>query len=379
MKMMWGSAARRLWFSLLLWLLWFLSPAPSQDAPSASSKSGDTPARVSGSNDSPKNAVPVTESLRSLPPALEEVFLRSPQGIEELQLMEAHQRELVERVTPCVVGLQIGQAQGSGVIVSPEGIILTAAHVVQRPGMNVVVIFSDGRRARGVTLGIDRSNDAGMVRIGSGADAASGQPAKVPDKPFPFVPVGDSKALRVGQWVLTLGHHGGYQPGRKPPARIGRVVSLSDDLIVTDAPLVGGDSGGPLFNMKGEVVGIHSRIGGSLAANMHVPTHIFQQGWDRLAKGEMWGEVPRGAPYIGVRGDPDAPDARIAEVEPGQPADRAGLKVGDVVVQFEGREVKTFSDLVAMVAEREPGERVKIVVRRGEELVELQLEIGRRR
>jgi serine protease Do len=80
-----------------------------------------------------------------------------------------------------------------------------------------------------------------------------------------------------------------------------------------------------------------------------------------------------------VRGDPDSTEARIAQVEPNQPADRAGIKVGDVIVRFDGQEVKTFSDLVGMVAEREPGEKVKIVVRRGEELIELELVIGRRR
>ncbi|GIW93031.1 MAG: hypothetical protein KatS3mg110_1072 [Pirellulaceae bacterium] len=323
------------------------------------------------------DAPPVTASLSALPPQLVEVYgNRRPPEPADLPLMDAHQRELVERLRPCVVALQIGDAQGSGVVVSPDGLILTAAHVVQSPRRPVRIIFADGRQAEGVTLGMDRDTDAGMVRItrrrGRGQNDASSDP-------YPYAPVGDSAALEPGQWVLALGHPGGYQPGRKPVARIGRVLSVTDHTIVTDGPLVGGDSGGPLFTMTGEVVGIHSRIGRSLSANMHVATKSFQANWDRLVAGEIWGEVPRGAPYIGVRGDPDVEEARIAEVEPGQPADKAGIQVGDVVVKFDGQEVKTFSDLAKLVSECEPGEVVKVVVRRGEELVELELVIGRRR
>jgi len=318
---------------------------------------------------------PVNASLKQLPAELEEVIYRAPSTPEQLQMLEAHQQALIKLVTPCVVGLQVGDAQGSGVIVSPDGLILTAAHVVQRPGQRMRVFFSDGKVARGITLGMDRSADAGMAKITGNTD----DPQATDGVTYPYVTVGDSDALRIGEWVIAIGHHGGYRPDRAPPVRIGRVLAKSDDVITTDSLLVGGDSGGPLFNMRGEVVGIHSRIGFSLSANMHVPARSFQSSWDRLVKGEIWGEVPRGSPYIGVRGDPDSTEARIAQVEPNQPADRAGIKVGDVIVRFDGQEVKTFSDLVGMVAEREPGEKVKIVVRRGEELIELELVIGRRR
>jgi serine protease Do len=137
--------------------------------------------------------------------------------------------------------------------------------------------------------------------------------------------------------------------------------------------------GGPLLDMSGQVIGIHSRIGGSLTANMHVPVSIYRENWERLTAGEMWGEVPRGAPYIGVRGDPASESAKIVFVEPGQPADRAGLQVGDIVTRFDDKEVTDFAALAAMVADKEPGEKVKLDVRRGEASLQLEMEIGRRR
>ncbi len=333
-------------------------------------QSSETPAGIS-------QPLPVTASLSALPPSLVEVYEnRRPPEPSDIVLMDEYQRELVERLRPCVVALQIGQAQGSGVIVSSDGLILTAAHVIQRPGLPVRVTFFDGEQAEGVTLGMDRGSDAGMARI---KRRISSNPDSQASTAFAFAPVADSSSLTVGQWVIALGHPGGYQAKRKPVVRIGRVLSVNDETIVTDGPLVGGDSGGPLFNMKGEVVGIHSRIGNSLQANMHVATKSFQVVWDRLLAGKIWGEVPRGAPYIGVRGDPDSQEARIAEVEPGQPADKAGIKVGDVVVEFGGQEIRTFSDLVSRVAESTPGEVVKVVVRRDEQLIELDLVIGRKR
>jgi len=303
-----------------------------------------------------------------------EVIFRGevPRTVDQLREMEKRQTELVEKVTPCTVGLQIGEAQGSGVIVSADGIVLTAAHVVQKPGLQVQVILYDGRVVPGKSLGMDRTGDAGMVKINPTEN--DGKPVE-----WPHLKMGDSEAVRQGQWCLVTGHPGGYQKGRKPVVRFGRVLSSDDALIVSDCTLVGGDSGGPLLDMNGDVIGIHSRIGGDLTANMHVPVKIYRDSWDRLAAGKLWGEVPHGSPYIGVQGEPDATDAKISKVEPGQPGDRAGIQAGDVIIRFDDEVVGDFATLASLVADRDPGDRVKLEVKRGEEVLELELVIGRRR
>jgi len=341
----------------------------------------DDPAPAAAASES---ATSVTARIDPIPPGIEAVYRgAAPVSVEQLREMEAHQRQLVAKAMPCIVGLQIGQAQGSGVIVDANGLILTAAHVVQRPNQSVNVIFPDGTIVRGRTLGLDRASDAGMVRIngpppsdggGGGANGAEPKPGG-----WPFLEVGGSEKLAVGQWIVTLGHPGGYQRGRNPVVRVGRILSLEGDLVVTDGPLVGGDSGGPLIDMSGKVVGIHSRIGGSLTANMHVPSQAFRDAWDRLAAGEMWGDVPRGSPYIGVQGDPDNDRAKIVYVEPSQPADRAGLKAGDVVTRCDDTPITDFSSLAAIVSDSEPGRKVVLEVERGDETLKLDLVIGRRR
>src|SRR5205807_4246056 len=117
-------------------------------------------------------------------------------------------------------------------------------------------------------------------------------------------------------WCVVTGHPGGFRPGRSPVVRVGRILELNltspRAYLRTDCTLVGGDSGGPLFDMHGRVIGIHSRIGGSITANLHVPVDTYRETWDRLVKGERWGggigrpvRPTQGEPFFGFRLDPD--------------------------------------------------------------------------
>jgi hypothetical protein len=109
--------------------------------------------------------------------------------------------------------------------------------------------------------------------------------------PYPFVEMGRSSTLALGQWVIAVGHPGGFRPNRSPVVRLGRVLMSNPFLIRTDCAQDGGDSGGPLFDLDGVVVGIHSRIGpGAITENVHVPIDTYKQTWDRLASAESWGE-----------------------------------------------------------------------------------------
>lgn len=289
----------------------------------------------------------------------------APANVKELKAMEEHFQQLSEKVAKCTVGVRVGQAQGSGVIINKEGYVLTAGHVAGKPDRNVVFILPDGKEVKGKTLGVNRGIDSGLLKITDKGD-------------WPFLEMGDSSKLKPGQWVLATGHPGGYKSGRTPVVRVGRILANRDSVIVTDCTLVGGDSGGPLFDMDGKVIGIHSRIGGSLASNMHVPVNTYQETWDRLAKGEQWGSFPGNAPFVGVVGDPEADNCKIADVYPGTPAAKAGIKVGDIILKFDGKDTPDFQSLAELVGKMKPGNKVKIKIQRGEETLTLNLTIGRR-
>ena len=288
-----------------------------------------------------------------------------PRNIGELKAMEQHQRKVVGKVTACTVAIVVGPSHGSGVIVSQDGYVLTAAHVAGAPGRPAAFTLADGRKVSGKTLGVYRTLDAGMMKLdGKG--------------PWPYAEIVKSEDVKIGQWCIASGHPGGVQDGRQPVVRIGRVLERDRFAITTDCKLVGGDSGGPLFDMYGRVIGINSRIGPALTANLHVPIAAYRQSWDRLAKAEAWGNFLDIRPYIGVRGDPDADVAKITHVHPNMPAAKAGIEVGDVVLRFNSQNVTDFASLQRCVNETRPGDRVVATVLRGDRKYRVQIVVGHR-
>src|SRR5207245_204744 len=121
---------------------------------------------------------------------------------------------------------------------------------------------------------------------------------------------------------MAIGHPGGYQKGRNPVVRLGRIQTNSKTFVQTDCVLVGGDSGGPLFDMHGKVIGIHSRIGNLITANIHVPVDTYRETWDRLAKGDEWGPFSgkQSDAYMGLGLDPESKNCKVVEVNPDSPA-----------------------------------------------------------
>jgi S1-C subfamily serine protease len=276
-------------------------------------------------------------------------------------------------VIPATVAVQVGPAQGSGVIVTPDGYVLTAAHVAGRPGRRATLVLHNGKPVLGETLGVFRTMDAGLIKISDEASYTDGQP-------WPHVEMGDSNNLKPGQWCLATGHPGGFQSDRTPVVRVGRILSFDENTaITTDCTLIGGDSGGPLFDLQGKVVGVHSRIGGSLKLNLHVPVQTYQASWERLAAGEAWGFVPGNRPFIGVQGEPDSPVAKVATVFQDTPAEKAGIRPGDVITRFGSKRVTSFESLKSFVEAEEPGARVQLVVQRGDRRLQVEIVIGRRR
>jgi serine protease Do len=206
---------------------------------------------------------------------------KEPKDLAGFQALETQIKAVVHKVLPSVVGIQIGGSAGSGVIVSEDGIVMTAGHVVGRPGQQVTFYFADGKSAKGITLGMSASADAGLMKITD--------PGK-----WPVAAMGDSDSLKPGMWCLAIGHPLGYRPGRPPVVRVGRILQKSESVIQTDCPLVGGDSGGPLLDLEGKVIGINSRIAGPTDVNLHVPVNVFRTMWDQMLKSESVTPAPAG-------------------------------------------------------------------------------------
>lgn len=267
---------------------------------------------------------------------------------------------------------QRGGGAGSGVIVSSEGLILTAAHVVAALSDDVIVIFPDGSRKEAKKLGGDYDRDAAMVQITEEGD-------------YPHAKVGKSRDLLRNEWCVALGHPGGFDVVRTPPVRLGRVLS-NGQFITTDCAVVGGDSGGPLFDVNGKVIGIHSNIGATLTENRHVPIAVFVEKWETLKSGENTGRrfageqrVNPNRPVLGVNlADPgEGGGVHLESVMPESPAERAGLQAGDLVLKINGDVVNNARELIRAVGEFKVGDELSITYKREDKEDKVKVKLAR--
>ncbi len=321
---------------------------------------------------SPDSAV-VAATYVSIEPGIDRLLRGDdPRDLKELKALQRQQSKVAEKVHRVTVNLQHGSTQGSGVIINEDGYILTAAHVAGKPKQRITVVLHDGRRVEGISMGVNRDNDAGLVRIMKNRDD-NNQPWA-----HAALPAMDER-LKVGQWCIAGGHPGGWMPDRPSVIRVGRILRVTDTTIVTDCSLIGGDSGGPLFDLQGKLIGIHSRIGVDVDDNMHVPMKVFMTSWDRLANSEAWGTLPGFKPVIGVTAS-RASDAKkecvIGSVSANGPAAQAGVKAGDQIVRFNGFEITSFDRLKEEVDATVPGERVTLEVLREGKRITLRLIVG---
>jgi len=295
----------------------------------------------------------------------------APENVADLKAIQQQVKAVLKKVVPATVGIRAGGASGSGVIIDKEGHVLTAGHVSGTADRKVDVILPDGKVVKGKTLGANHGIDSGMIQITDKGD-------------WPFVEMGKSSELTKGQWCIATGHPGGFRPGRSPVVRLGRILEVSRSAIRTDCTLVGGDSGGPLFDLEGRVIGIHSRIGGPITANIHVPVDTYRDTWDRLAKAEVWGggfgfRDVSNSPYMGVEGDPEDKQARITRVVPDSPAEKAGLKVDDVITSFDGKKIEGYAELRPQILKKKVGDKVAVEILRGDKTLTRELVLGKRK
>jgi serine protease Do len=300
------------------------------------------------------------------PLKLPAVFGKSdPQSLADARAIESHVVKLVDHVRPVTVALRVGRAFGSGVIVSEDGVILTAGHVIGEPGRRVEVTMSDGSRVQAVSLGRNRAVDSGMIQLPK-------------DRKWKHADLAPADSIKAGSWSLAMGHPGGYDAERGVVTRLGRVIASRKRFIQTDCELVGGDSGGPLFDMAGRVIAVHSRIGESANFNFHVPAAVYREEWERLVAGEDF--AGHSGALLGVTGvaSDGGRGLRITTVHTGEPAEKAGVKVGDVLVLFDGKEVKSLDKLIELVGERMPGQTVIAEIVRDGRSQRFKIELGMR-
>jgi len=285
----------------------------------------------------------------------------APTSVAQLRTIERHVKALVARVSPAVVAVEVGNGSGSGVVISADGLVLTAGHVCGKADRPVRFTFPDGKTARGKTLGRDGDSDTGLMRI---TDRG----------PWPHAAMGDLAQARAGDWVLALGHPGGFDLRRSLVVRLGRIIRLDEGALQTDCTISPGDSGGPLLDMHGRVIGIHSAISTLLAENFHVAITEFYDNWNVMAKGAAADEeaaAPRA--YVGASGVNDEDGCRLTEVDEDSPAARAGLKVGDVVLKVNGRDIKVSAAFRRWVSEATPGDTLNLEIKRGDEVLSVKV------
>lgn len=297
-------------------------------------------------------------------------------------MMDDQMREFFERLLP-PGALQDqpvereAQSLGSGFIISPEGYVVTNNHVIEGAS-EIHVILSDDTRLDAKVIGHDPKTDVALLKVES-------------DKKLPYVEFGDSDKARVGDWVIAIGNPfglGGTVTAGIISARARNInAGPFDDFIQTDASINRGNSGGPLFDLEGRVIGINTAIfspsGGSIGIGFAVPSSLAKPVVEQLKE---HGRTFRG--WLGVKiqnvddavaeslGMKRAYGALVAEVTPDGPADEAGIEVGDVITTFNAQEVEEMRFLPRMVAETKIGVNVPVTVLRDGKTKQVKVKIG---
>jgi serine protease Do len=267
---------------------------------------------------------------------------------------------------------------GSGFVIDASGIVITNAHVIGEAN-DVTVIFADGRKLKAEIVGKDTKVDLAVLRV-------------KPDKPLKAVKFGDSEKTRIGQWVMAIGNPFGLGGSVSAGIISARNRDISDQsygqYIQTDAAINKGNSGGPLFDMNGDVIGINTAIlspsGGSIGIGFAVPSALAKPIIDQLLQ---FGETRRG--WLGVRiqnvdesiaeslGLKEPKGALVAGVDDKGPSKPAGIEPGDVILKFDGKDVKESKDLPRIVGQTAVGKEVDVLILRKGKEVTKQVKLGR--
>jgi serine protease Do len=307
-------------------------------------------------------------------------------AIATTQMPSSSVADLVERVSPAVVNIKVlsdtgeltSEGQGSGFVISPQGEVVTNYHVIDG-GETITVIFNNGNSFDAEIIGSDEETDVALLRIRSA-------------QPFPHVSFYQGPPIRIGDWVIAIGNP--YGIGQSTSlgiiSAIGRERVESGsyvDYIQTDATINVGNSGGPLFNPQGQVIGVNSAIfsptGGSVGIGFSIPQQTVVDVVEALRRD---GRVRRGWLGVGLRtaefsyGDttPHNSGAIVNNVVPGSPGNLYGLQVDDIILQINGQPVANSVEATRVIGKFQPGQNVNFLIERAEQQASLSLQVGER-
>ncbi len=320
--------------------------------------------------------MPDLDPRKSLAPLVKKI---SPAVVSVRAKVKVPQQQLQQQLPYFDFNLPGGNqpfasGQGSGFVISADGLVVTNHHVVDS-SQELEVKLSDGRRFKAKVLGSDPHTDVALLQLENAKD-------------LPTVPLGASDDLAVGDWVLALGSPMGLEQSAttgivsaKGRGSLGLYRNSYVDFLQTDAAISQGNSGGPLFNLRGEVVGINTAIhalgrGIGFAVPIDQVKHVLPQ----LKK---HGKVTRG--WLGISGrdiepaigQEPVPGAIVGEVHQGTPASKGGVQTGDRITAIDSKSVESFADLRGRIAEKQPGQKVKLTVDRNGSSKTLHVTLGK--
>jgi serine protease Do len=289
-----------------------------------------------------------------------------PQGIEDLVAIQERLRSLLPQTKAALVSIEAMDGAGSGVIVSEDGLVLTAAHVIGTTGKKMFVRLPDGKRAPAVSLGGSEISDAGMLQI-------------TKKKKWPFVQMAASNTSEVGDWCFGLGHPGGFDKKRGIVVRIGKVIANKDETMQTDSRLLGGDSGGPLFDFEGRLIAIHSRVSQLPDQNFHVPIDCFHANWNFFKNQDLITyEKMQAGGFFGVECEYTEAGLVVRDVIPSSAAQQAGVQINDILVSVNDKQIDSREEFIILISSMMPGALAKVKLFRNGAEFSVKVNLGSR-
>ena len=306
-------------------------------------------------------------SVCSITPIKSESNLPLDDPLLDLLSVESKIQSILPTIKSAVVSIETLEGAGSGVIVSEDGLVLTAAHVIGKRDEKMMVTLAGGHKKHAVSKGGSELSDAGMLQLEK-------------NELLPEVALAKPGSSRAGQWCVALGHPSGFNEERGMVLRAGKILEKKDETLQTNCRLLGGDSGGPLFNLEGELIGIHSRISKNPDENFHTTIESFLSNWNYFLSEEiLFLKDIHSAGFLGVICEQSENGLRIIEVVPYSKADQMGLLVNDELLRLDSIPLDTREKLTILISGKSPGEIVILDLIRDNREIAVKIELGTRK
>jgi serine protease Do len=289
---------------------------------------------------------------------------KSPENKSDLISIQKRLNLLLPEVQKALVSIEAGDGAGSGIIVSEDGLVLSAAHVIGNTGKKMRVRLPNGKSAPAITLGGSEISDAGMLKI-------------TQKGPWPYIDIAAKNKSEIGDWCFGLGHPGGFDEKRGIVVRIGRIIAKKNETVQTDSRLLGGDSGGPLFNFDGKLIAIHSRVSQKPDQNFHVPIEAFHANWAFFKeKPLVTYETMQEGGFFGVSCEETESGIMIREVYEGTAAEKAGMSINDILLEVNNEPLDSREEFIILISSLEPGQEANILYQRNGSQSAVKVKLG---